>query len=144
MYQAKDIMSKRLASVKKDASIKDVIRLLVEHRITGLPVVDDHMYLVGMVTEKDVLKMLYESRSRGRATVQDLMTTEVVTFDEDDDLIDVFKCLVENNFRRLPILSEGKLTGIISRRDVIHFLYERGTGSKNGDDGSTSIREPGS
>jgi CBS domain-containing protein len=144
MYQAKDIMSKRLASVKKDASIKDVIRLLVEHRITGLPVVDDHMYLVGMVTEKDVLKMLYESRSRGRATVQDLMTTEVVTFDEDDDLIDVFKCLVENNFRRLPILSEGKLTGIISRRDVINFLYERGTGSKNGDDGSTSIREPGS
>ena len=123
-------MSTDVATVRKDARVKDVIKMLVEHKITGLPVVDSDMYLVGVVTEKDVLKMLYESHGQ-RASVEDLMTTDIVCFDEDDDLMSVFECLVENNFRRLPILSEGRLTGIISRGDIIRFLFEKAAASKN-------------
>jgi len=130
MYRAKKIMSRDLATVSRDARIQDVIRLLVEHRITGLPVVDADMYLLGMVTEKDVLRMLYESHGQS-ATVEDLMTSDIVCFDEDDDLIDVFKCLVENNFRRVPILSEGKLVGIVSRRDIVAFLFRKAPGASN-------------
>jgi CBS domain-containing protein len=123
-YLARDIMSRDVATVRRDAKVKDVIKLLVEHKITGLPVVDSDMYLIGMVTEKDVLKMLYESHGQG-ASVEDLMTTEIVCFDEDDDLMSVFESLVENNFRRVPVLSEGRLTGIISRGDIIRFLFQR-------------------
>ena len=123
-------MSKNVATIKKDATVKDVIRLLAEHKVTGLPVVDNDMYLLGMVTEKDVLKMLYESHGRN-ASAEDLMTTDIICFDEDDDLMDLFKCLVENNFRRLPILSEGKLAGIISRADIIQFLFKKGARSEN-------------
>lgn len=130
MYRAKKIMSKDLATVSRDARIQDVIRLLVEHRITGLPVVDDDMYLLGMVTEKDVLRMLYESHGQS-AAVEDLMTSDIVCFDEDDQLIDVFKCLVENNFRRVPILSQGQLVGIVSRRDIVEFLFSKVSDSKN-------------
>jgi CBS domain-containing protein len=129
MYKAKDIMSRDVATIKKDAAVKDVIRLLVEHKITGLPVVDEDMYLLGMVTEKDVLKTLYEAGGRS-TSVSHLMTTDVISFNEDEPLISVYKCLVENNFRRLPILSEGRLVGIISRGDIVRFLFERAAGSR--------------
>ena len=59
---------------------------------------------------------------RHALSVADLMTPNVTCFDENDDLIAVFKGLVENNFRRVPILSQGKLVGIISRTDIIKFL----------------------
>jgi CBS domain-containing protein len=53
------------------------------------------------------------------------MATDIVFFEEDEDLMTIFRTLVEDNFRRVPILSNGKLTGIISRRDIINFLAEK-------------------
>ena len=121
MVCAKDIMSTEIITITKDATMKHVIQLLVTRGITGLPVVSDDMEMLGIVTEKDVLKMLY-NRNVKIKTVTDLMTPDVTCFDENDDLIAVFKGLVENNFRRVPILSQGKLVGIISRTDIIKFL----------------------
>ena len=121
MVCAKDIMSTETITITKDATMKHVIQLLVTRGITGLPVVSDDMELLGIVTEKDVLKALY-NRDVQVNSVADLMTGDIVSFDENDDLIKVFKGLVENNFRRVPILSQGKLVGIISRTDIIKFL----------------------
>ncbi len=121
MVCAKDIMSAEIITITKDATMKHVIQLLVTRGITGLPVVSDDMELLGIVTEKDVLKALY-NRDVQVNSVADLMTGDIVSFDENDDLIKVFKGLVENNFRRVPILSQGKLVGIISRTDIIKFL----------------------
>jgi CBS domain-containing protein len=122
MVSAKDIMATELITVGEDATIKEVIRILVRYKVTGLPVVSEDMSLLGMVTEKDILKMLYYRDSV--KSVGDLMTSDLSWFDENTDLMKVFEGLVENNFRRVPILSEGKLVGIISRRDVIKFLSE--------------------
>ncbi len=121
MVCAKDIMATEVITVTEDATMKHVIRLLVTRGITGLPVVSDDMELLGVVTEKDVLKALY-NRDVQVNSVADLMTGDIVSFDENDDLIKVFKGLVENNFRRVPILSQGKLVGVISRTDIIKFL----------------------
>lgn len=121
MVCAKDIMSTEIVTITEDATMKHVIQLLVTRGITGLPVVSDDMEMLGIVTEKDVLKMLYDRNVKIKS-VADLMTPDVTCFDENDDLIAVFKGLVENNFRRVPILSQGKLVGIISRTDIIKFL----------------------
>jgi CBS domain-containing protein len=121
MVCAKDVMSTEIITITKDATMQHVIRLLVTRGITGLPVVSDDMELLGIVTEKDVLKMLY-NRNVTIKSAEDLMTPNVTSFDENEDLISVFKGLVENNFRRVPILSQGKLAGIISRTDIIKFL----------------------
>jgi CBS domain-containing protein len=121
MVCAKDIMSTEIITITKDATMKHVIQLLVTRGITGLPVVSDDMEMLGIVTEKDVLKMLY-NKNVNIKSAEDLMTPNVTCFDENDDLIAVFKGLVENNFRRVPILSQGKLVGIISRTDIIKFL----------------------
>jgi CBS domain-containing protein len=121
MVCAKDIMATEVITVTEDATMKHVIQLLVTRGITGLPVVSEDMEMLGIVTEKDVLKALYNQDVQVNS-VADLMTGDIVFFDENDDLIKVFKGLVENNFRRVPILSQGKLVGIISRTDIIKFL----------------------
>ncbi len=123
MVTAKEIMSKSVLTVDKDMTLNEVIKMLVRERVTGLPVIDDEMCLLGMVTEKDILKMLYNKEKS--KTVQELMTRDVVKFDEEDDLINIFKCLVNNSFRRVPVMSKGRLVGIISRRDIIKFLSRK-------------------
>jgi CBS domain-containing protein len=136
MFHAKDIMTKEVSTVRQDAKINDVIRLLAQKRITGVPVVSDDMRLLGMVTEKDILRTLrYEQNIKGK-TAADLMTREIISFDENDSLMEVFENLVENDFRRVPILSEGILVGIVSRRDIIEFFSAKAAGSKTKEGGS--------
>ena len=130
MFHAKDIMTKEVSTVRQDAKITDVIRLLAQKRITGVPVVSDDMRLLGVVTEKDILRTLrYDQNIKGKSAA-DLMTSEIISFDENDSLMEVFESLVENEFRRVPILSGGILVGIVSRRDIIEFFSAKATGSK--------------
>ena len=131
MVKAKDIMSTTVTTVHEYANVMEVIKLLVEHNVTGLPVVDDSGRLLGMVTEKDILMLLlYDPDVKGK-TVTDLMTTEIIHFDEDDNLMSIFESLVQSNFRRVPILSEGRLVGIVSRRDIIKFLSAKARKAQN-------------
>ena len=134
MVRAKDIMSTKLTTADEYANVMDVIKLLVEHNVTGLPVVDDSGRLLGMVTEKDILMLLlYDPNVKGK-TVTDLMTTEIIHFDEDENLMKIFETLVQRNFRRVPILSEGRLVGILSRRDIIKFLSTKAKKAKKNDE----------
>ena len=134
MIKAKDVMSTKVTTIDEYANVMEVIKLLVEHNVTGLPVVDDAGRLLGMVTEKDILmQLLYDPDVKGK-TVTDLMTTEIVHFDEDENLMKIFESLVQNNFRRVPILSEGQLAGIVSRRDIIVFLSAKAKKGKRNDE----------
>ncbi|MHC4475272.1 MAG: CBS domain-containing protein [Planctomycetota bacterium] len=120
MFEIKNVMTKAVVTVTKHTLIGEAIKIMVEKDITGLPVVDDNMKLVGMVTEKDVLMLLYGIGDRP-GMVEDFMTTEVVTFDQEDSLVDVCNCLLKNHFRRVAIVAgpKKKLVGIISRTDII-------------------------
>lgn len=115
-----NIMSRNVITVKEETSIDELIRLLVEHEITGVPVVSEELNVLGVITEKDILSSLYYNRP---VFIPELMTRDVVCFDIDSEVIEVAECLMENNFRRIPILSKGKLVGIVSRSDVIKLLY---------------------
>lgn len=123
MHEIKTMMTTDVVAVKPDTPIVRAVEILVENNITGLPVVDDDLNLVGMVTEKDMLGLLVELEDDA-AKVEDYMSTDIVSFDLDDDIIAVCECLVNNHFRRVPITSNGKLTGIISRRDIIKYIRE--------------------
>lgn len=124
MIAARDIMIDDIIAVKKDTRLGKIIRLLVQNRITGLPVVDEDNHLIGMVSEKDVLKVLYSGKIKGKI-VEDIMSTEITAFKENEDLMTIIKCLVDNNFRRVPITSGNILKGIITRRDIIKFLSNK-------------------
>jgi len=125
MSEISDIMSTNVVAVDPDTTILMATNVLTKHDITGLPVVDRKKRLLGIVSEKDLLRLAYGLKTHTYAsddspkTVKDVMTKEVVVFDEEDRLSDVIKCLMDGDFRRVPILSGGKLVGIISRRDLL-------------------------
>ena len=123
MFKAKTIMNKGAISVRQDTEVYEAIHMMVEHNITGLPVVNNDMTLAGIVTEKDVLRLLCNPEGCGDR-VEDFMTDAVVSFDQDDSLIDIAETFIENHFRRVPITSHGKLVGIISRKDIIAYILK--------------------
>lgn len=122
-FIAKTIMTTDVISVKRQTEIYEAIRTLSEHNITGLPVVNDDMSIAGIITEKDVLNLLYDVKDKP-SKVEDFMTKGVVSFNEDDSLIDITECLIKNSFRRVPIITDGKLVGIISRKDIIGYILK--------------------
>ncbi len=123
MFKAKEIMNKEVITVKRKTEIYETIRILVENNITGLPVVNDDMTLAGIISEKDVLRLLYDMEDKP-GNVEDYMTKEVASFDKEDSLIDITECLIKNDFRRIPILEDGKLVGILSRKDIIACILK--------------------
>jgi len=121
MTQAKAIMNTRVLSISQNEDLYEAINMMALNNITGLPVVDENENLVGIITEKDVLTLLYNLDDKP-GLVRDFMTSEVVCFDQEDDLNDVIDALGTNPFRRVPILNDGRLVGIISRKDIIAYI----------------------
>ncbi len=140
MFEAKTIMKTDVFTVKRQTPIYEAINLLVENDITGLPVVNDDMTLAGIVSEKDCLSLLSHldalmvigDLKDSVASVEDFMTKDVVSFDKNDDLLDICECLIDNSFRRVPITSGGKVVGIISRRDIVGFILKMRENDKSG------------
>ena len=129
MIKAKDIMQIRLVTATPDTPASEVINILWDNYITGLPVVDGDMSLVGIVSEKDVLDTAFDILA-GSAddpiaskNVSDIMTTDIVYFRPDDDLADICECFKKNAFRRIPVVDNGKLVGLVSRKDIIHHAF---------------------
>jgi CBS domain-containing protein len=119
---ARDILKYGLFTVVKGTPVYEVMEIVATKNITGLPVVDDYMNLVGIITEKDILKLLYDPEAKP-GKVADFMTENVFSFKYDVSLFDVCECLIDNPFRRVPILNHSnKLVGIISRADIIEYI----------------------
>lgn len=122
MISLEKIMTRDVVTVGRTADLYDAIRMMADGNITGLPVVDEDEKLVGIITEKDVMRHLLSTQSN-EGKIQDCMITDVVSCNVNDTLLDVINILVEDGFRRVPVESEGKLRGIISRRDIILYIF---------------------
>jgi CBS domain-containing protein len=118
----KDIMTKNIITVTKDTPIYDAMELFVKYDISGMPVVDEDMNLIGVLSEKDLMNLVDVPEDEQDKTVSDLMTQPALYFEEDESLLDICHFLKKNVFRRVPITSKGKLVGIISIRDIIEFI----------------------
>jgi len=94
--------------------------LIVKYHVTGLPVVDRQMVLAGIITEKDILLHLCKSNVTG-IQVQDIMTRDLVVFGPQDSVNQICAHLLCNSFRRIPIVNNGRLQGIISRSDILRY-----------------------
>ena len=123
MIKAKAIMKTGVITVRRDADIYEAIRTMVENNITGLPVVNDDQTLAGIITEKDVLGLLYNFEDRP-GKVEDFMTEKVVCFNQEDSLDDIAESFIYNHVRRVPIVDNGRLVGIISRKDIIAYMQK--------------------
>ncbi len=122
MFKAKDVGTRMVITTRADMPIYDAIRLMTNRHITGLPVVDADLNLIGVLSEKDVLKLLYETVDRSDQKVADYMETDVVAVDINATLIDLCDCLMGSGFRVVPLTEGGKLCAVASRSDVIQGI----------------------
>ena len=119
----RDIMQYGVDTVEQDDSVYKAIGILAEKKLSGLPVLD-HGQLVGMISEKDVLTLLYHNKHL-KGVVKDYMTTQLVTFDIETPVTTICDCFVANKFRRLPILYQGQLAGVVARADLVRANKNR-------------------
>jgi len=126
MLKARDIMTTDVVYTKKDAPVLEAMKLLIDHEITGVPVVDNDMNLMGILTEKDVLELFYAPEHGKGKSVEEFMTQPAVHFDEDESLEDICNLLIDVTFRRVPVTSHCKVVGIVSRPDIIRHIFEMG------------------
>ena len=145
----KDFMDSSPASVTTDASVEDVVKLLSEHELPGVPVVDSDGRLAGIVTEADLvlpddqgdlhiphyvnlfggtvfLEPLgrFEERLRKAfaASAADMMTRDPDTVSPDTTVADAARLIHESGHNRLPVVEDGRLAGVVTRMDVLGAL----------------------
>ena len=124
MISIKSIMTKNVIAVSPNLPIYEALDLLMKHKISGMPVVDSNNHVVGILTEKDVLKILIDKNLHAKNKVSDYMSHEVISFSEDEDAINICKFFIKSHIRRVPILKDNKLVGIVSRRDLVSLILE--------------------
>ena len=122
MLGIKDVMTKQAICISKDTPILEAIELMAENDITGTPVIEDDMTLVGVLSDQDVLRLFHNYEDEKDAAVSDFMTQPAIHFEQNELLSDVCHCLRENSIRRVPVTSNGKVVGVISRSDILKCI----------------------
>ncbi len=143
MLKAKDIMTKDVITVKPESTVEELARLLIKHRFSGVPVVDDVKRLIGIVTEHDLIsqnkrlhiptiirlfdayivlgseKMEGEIKKMAAAIVGDICTKKVVSITEETTVEEIATIMSEQKIHLLPVLRDGIVVGIVGKVDVV-------------------------
>jgi CBS domain-containing protein len=142
--KAKDVMTQHVITIAPDASILEALRLMLEHRISGLPVVDKNGTLAGIVTEGDFLRRAETGTQRNRPRwvefllgpgtlakdyvhtharrIDEVMTTDVRSVGEAAELDDIVAAMEKYRVKRVPVMRGAALVGIVSRANLLHAL----------------------
>jgi CBS domain-containing protein len=111
----REFMTTEVVTVSPQTSVDDVARLLFNRQITGVPVVDEHDNVVGIVSEFDVI-------SKTGQTAADVMSRDIISVHEETPAEEVAHLLTTRRVRRVPVLADGKLAGIVSRADLVRLF----------------------
>jgi CBS domain-containing protein len=142
--RAMDVMTADVITVKENASVRDVAKLLAERGISAVPVVDDDNRIIGMVSEGDLLHRTETGTGRRRSwwleliastnelavdyvrshggSVKDVMTRDVISVSDTTPVADIAILLEKNRIKRVPVVRDGRLVGIVSRANLVRAL----------------------
>jgi CBS domain-containing protein len=113
----------KLITFSPDQLINDVIDIIIEKRISGAPVLDEHRKLVGIISERDCLRIIvdqaYHNLPYDSPKVSDYMTQQVKTLSPESDVVEAATEFLGTPIRRLPVVENGVLIGQISRIDIL-------------------------
>lgn len=116
--KARDVMTKSVATVNPDTSIKEVAELMHRHNVGSVPVVDNNG-LVGIVTDRDiVVRNIASGKDPFSTPVRDIMTSQVTTVSPDDDVQSITKIMASRQIRRIPVVENQQLVGMVSLGDI--------------------------
>jgi CBS domain-containing protein len=132
--RVRDYMTTDLVTVPPQTDITHVVQMLIANDISGVLVVDDSEGLVGILTERDCIATAssagYYDELGGPAS--NFMTAPAETVSPDENLMDIAIRMTDSPYRRFPVIEDGKLIGLISRRDVLRALGSGSWFPKNG------------
>jgi len=112
-------------TIKPDATVFELVALLAEHNVGALVVSTDGAAVDGIVSERDVVRRLHASEGVLSAPVSDIMTSEVRTCTDDESVNVLMQIMTEGRFRHMPVVADGRLTGIVSIGDIVkHRMSE--------------------
>lgn len=151
--RAKDVMTTKVATLTPDMTVRDAAALFLSRRISGAPVVDAGGEVVGMLSEGDLLHRVEAGTVKRRSwwlqlftgpdqeamdfikshasRVKDVMTSPVISVTEDAPLADVADLLEHRRIRRVPVVRDGRLAGIVSRADLLRGIAAAGAGRED-------------
>ena len=118
--KARDIMTRKVISIHPSASAQEAAQLLYCKRISGLPVVDDLGTIIGIITEADIISKV----DREGLSVGDIMCSELIAVDEETPVNEIASMMTERHIKRVPVVCEGKVVGIVSRADIVHAVAQ--------------------
>lgn len=117
----KDLMVKKVITVKPNTQVKEAVKLMNKHEI-GCLVVEKKRKPVGIITERDVLKkVVCRSKNPEQVKVSEIMSQPLIVGQVDMDIGDAARLMLKQNVKKLPIVSDGKLVGLITLTDVVRM-----------------------
>jgi CBS domain-containing protein len=121
-----DYMTTHMVTLTKDHSVLDAVKIMLDHKITSAPVVDDKGHLLGMFSEMDGMKVFLDSvYNQGMSgKVGDYMTKNPVTVEANTSIVDLAEKFQSLPIRSFPVFDENELVGIISRTDLLRACAE--------------------
>jgi CBS-domain-containing membrane protein len=117
----RDVMQTRLATVRPESPLALAVSMMIEQRVSSLPVVDADGRIVGALNEKDTLRVFYEIDA---TTVESVMTRNPIVSSIDAPLVDIIDHLMSSEFRRVLIHERGQLVGVIVRTDLMPAVLQ--------------------
>lgn len=124
--RAKDLMSTDVVTIREDAPVAQLCDVMQAAHVQGLPVLNAHGELVGIVTEDDILygTMGVFDKDGQAVPVRDIMTAPAVCATEDTDIVELAQMLWGMRIHRIPILVDGRVAGIVTALDVVRAVAE--------------------
>ena len=124
--RVKDFMTADPVSLAPDMDIHRAIKILLEREISGAPVLDKQGDLVGILSIKDCLRVAFSAsyHQEWGGRVSEFMSSEVQTIESDTDIVEAAELFLKVRYRRFPVVTNGRLDGLISRYDVLRALEE--------------------
>jgi CBS domain-containing protein len=120
MATVRDIMNRKVVGIRPEATLAEAVAILTQQHIGGAPVVTSDGKVIGVISELALIDVVFDSDAKD-ALVSDYMTPEVHTAHPDDPLSRPAQLFALYSFRRLPVVENGKLVGIVTRRDLMNF-----------------------
>ncbi len=121
---AKDYMSKNVVTLNPEMPVLQAVHTLIRHDISGAPVLDKHGRLVGVFSERDCMSVAMQADYHGIPVglVGDFMSANPQSVEPGESILKVAQLFINGRFHRYPVLDNGRLIGVISRRDVMRAM----------------------
>lgn len=120
----REFMTTDIITLKPEMDVLQAVHILLQHKISGAPVVDEQGALVGMLTERDCMKVALDAafHQQSGGTVADFMATEVVTVSAEEPIITTVRRFYDDTYLRFPVVDGTGLVGVISRSDAMRVI----------------------